>query len=84
VTKIAKLYSAVAANPGASFAFRDFEALLRAFGFVHERTKGSHRQYGHPRIPRVFTVLPDGKHAKRYQVREFLDMVDEFGLDIDE
>jgi predicted RNA binding protein YcfA (HicA-like mRNA interferase family) len=68
----------------ATVPFRDFERVLLAFGFVHDRTKGSHRIYIHPAVPRPFPVQSDGKDAKRYQVREFLDMVEEYGLSIDE
>ena len=31
-------------------SFRDFERVLIALGFVWERTKGSHRQYVHPKV----------------------------------
>lgn len=82
MTRIAKLYEAVLANPGASLSFRDFERLLRAAGFTLARTRGSHRHYTHPRVPQVLTVLPDGAGVKPYLVRRFLEIVDEHGLDI--
>ena len=56
-------------------AFRDFERLLEAYGFTHERTKGSHRLYTHPKVPRAFPIQPEGKDAKRYQVRELLALI---------
>ena len=80
MTKRAKLYQQLVANPGAIISFRDFEALLRAFGFVLDRTTGSHRQYVHPAIMRAFPVQPSGKDAKRYQVREFLELVERYAL----
>lgn len=84
MTRIAKLYAGVSANPGAVISFREFERLLAAFGFALERTSGSHRQYVHYRVPRPLPIQPDGKDAKRYQVREFLDMIAEYGLMMDE
>jgi predicted RNA binding protein YcfA (HicA-like mRNA interferase family) len=69
MTQIAKFYARLLANPDASISFRDFERLLVVFGFTLDRTKGSHRQYTHPNVPWVLTVLPEGKDAKRYQVR---------------
>ena len=84
MTQIAKLYAYLLANPGGTISFRDFERLLVAFGFALDRTKGSHRQYTHPNVPFVLTVLPEGKDAKRYQIRRFLDMIDQFGLSIGE
>ncbi|MDI1296962.1 MAG: type II toxin-antitoxin system HicA family toxin [bacterium] len=67
-----------------SLAFRDFERLLRALGFELDRTTGSHRQYVHNKVPRPFPVQPDGKDAKRYQIRELLELVEAYGLDIEE
>lgn len=61
-------------------AFRDLEKLLKAYGFTHVRTTGSHRQYTHPRIPRAFPVQPEGKDAKRYQLRELLALIDQYDL----
>jgi predicted RNA binding protein YcfA (HicA-like mRNA interferase family) len=80
MTRIDKLYAKVLANPGAIISFREFEKLLRAFGFVHDRTVGSHRQYVHPKVSRSLPVQPSAKEAKRYQVREFLELVEEHGL----
>lgn len=80
MTQIAKLYARLLANPRQSIAFRDFEKLLRAFGFEHVRTTGSHRQYVHPKVPRPLPVQPESKDAKPYQVREFLELVEEYSL----
>ncbi|GAA0734238.1 type II toxin-antitoxin system HicA family toxin [Sphingomonas sp. ABOLD] len=84
MVRISKLYAQLLSDPRAALAFRDFERLLEAFGFILDRTKGSHRQYVHPAVPFVLTVQPDGKDAKRYQVRQFLAMVAEFGLSMEE
>jgi predicted RNA binding protein YcfA (HicA-like mRNA interferase family) len=65
-----------------SLSFRDLERLLKALGFTLDRTNGSHRQYVHPRVPRPFPVQPDGNDAKRYQIRELLELVEEYGLHI--
>lgn len=79
-----KLYERILANPDRIIGFRDFERLLRAFGFELDRITGSHRQYVHRSVPRSFPVQPQGKDAKRYQVRQFLDMVEGYGLHIEE
>jgi predicted RNA binding protein YcfA (HicA-like mRNA interferase family) len=84
MVRIYKLYAQLLSDHRATLTFRDFERLLEAFGFRLDRTKGSHRQYVHPAVPFVLTVQPDGKNAKRYQVRQFLDMVAEFGLSMEE
>jgi predicted RNA binding protein YcfA (HicA-like mRNA interferase family) len=82
VVKPARLYEQLLQSTGRTVAFRDFIALVEAFGFEHVRTTGSHRQYVHPRIPRPFPIQPEGKDAKRYQVRELLDLVERYGLHI--
>lgn len=84
MVKPSKLYDKLVQSPRQIIDFRDFERLLAAFGFVHYRTVGSHRQYLHPQVPRSLPVQPSGKDAKRYQVRQFLDMIDEFELSIEE
>lgn len=84
MTQLAKLYARLLANPRQAIAFRDFEKLLRAFGFELARTKGSHRQYVHPLVPRPLPVQPESKDAKPYQVREFLELVEQYSLYMDE
>lgn len=84
MVKPAKLYVHLLTNPRQIISFRDFERLLIAMGFEHVRTKGSHRQYVHPNIPRPYPVQPDGKDAKPYQLREFLELVEQYGLYMDE
>lgn len=84
MTKLDKLYARLLANPRQTIVFRDFERLLRAFGFELARTKGSHRQYVHPKIPRPLPVQPEAKDAKPYQVREFLELIEEYSLYIGE
>jgi predicted RNA binding protein YcfA (HicA-like mRNA interferase family) len=79
-----KLYQKLLQAPGQIITFGDFEKLLRAFGFHLERTVGSHRQYVHPDVPYPLPVQPERKEAKRYQVRQFLDIVEECGLKMDE
>lgn len=83
MTRIAKLYAAIAANPRGQIAFKDFERLLAAFGFRLDRTRGSHRHYVHPIVPHPLTIQPLGKAAKPYQVQELLDMIEDYGLSID-
>jgi len=80
MTKPDKLYAQLVADRSRIISFRDFEKMLAAFGFVHDRTVGSHRQYVHPKVPRSLPVQPTGKEAKRYQVREFLELVEQYGL----
>ncbi|MES2753904.1 MAG: type II toxin-antitoxin system HicA family toxin [Pseudomonadota bacterium] len=84
MTKIAKLHAWVLANPRSSIAFRDFERLLLAFGFVHVRTTGSHRQFRHPSVPYILSIQPRGNQAKSYQIGQFLAICEAFELELSE
>ena len=82
MVKPSKLYPLLLQSTDRSVSFRDFITLIEAFGFVHSRTKGSHLSYKHPICPKLMVIQPVGKDAKRYQVREFLDLVREYALQI--
>ena len=84
MTKPSKLYAGMRANPAQVIGFRDFERLLVAGGFELKRERGSHKSYRHPAMAEVLTVQPKGKDAQPYQVRKFLDMMRQHGLDIEE
>jgi hypothetical protein len=47
-----------------SVPFFDLERLLRRLGFSLVRTRGSHRIYRHPRVPRHINSQPVGNEAK--------------------
>ncbi len=79
MVKPAKLLERLLAGQ-TSISFRDFVRLLEALGFEHDRTKGSHRIYVHPNIPRPFPIQPSNGDAKRYQVRELLELVETYAL----
>ncbi|WP_353204262.1 type II toxin-antitoxin system HicA family toxin [Sphingomonas sp.] len=84
MTKTAKLYARIVADPRASIPFRDFERLIVAFGFTLRRTTGSHRHYARADVPYVVTIQPRGKDAKSYQIQQFLAICAEFGLTLDD
>ena len=60
--------------------FTEFCRLIEAFGFELRRVSGSHHIYRHSRVPRPLSLRPRGREAKPYQIRQFLEMVEEFGL----
>jgi predicted RNA binding protein YcfA (HicA-like mRNA interferase family) len=77
--KPSKLYARLLTSRS-SMRFRDFQRILEAFGFSLDRINGSHHQYKHPLVGRPLSIQPKGNMAKPYQVDQFLDMVEEFGL----
>ena len=62
--------------------FRDFCDLIRGLGWELHRIKGSHHMFRHPRVPNVFTVLPERGQAKRYQIRELLKFIRDYDLNL--
>jgi len=83
MVKASKLYERML-DSRAAMGFPEFQRVLTAFGFTLDRVKGSHHIYKHPLLPRPLSVQPRGKMAKPYQIDQFLDNVEEFGLKIDE
>jgi predicted RNA binding protein YcfA (HicA-like mRNA interferase family) len=83
MVKPSKLYERLVASR-TSMRFRDFQKILEAFGFTLDRINGSHHNYKHPAIPRPLSIQPKGNMAKPYQIDQFLDFVEEYGLKISE
>jgi predicted RNA binding protein YcfA (HicA-like mRNA interferase family) len=79
----AKLYDRLLARRRA-MRFRDFQRILEAFGFTLDRINGSHHNYRHSSVSRPLSIQPRGNMAKPYQIDQFLDIVEEFGLKMDE
>jgi hypothetical protein len=83
VATIKKLYEKARNSPN-NLAFAELCALARAVGFVpRKRTGTSHEVFKHPNIKGVSSLLPlqevSGK-AKPYQVRQLLDIIEEYSL----
>jgi predicted RNA binding protein YcfA (HicA-like mRNA interferase family) len=84
MVKPAKLYAQLLQSTNRSVAFRDFIALIEAFGFREVRSRGSHRCFEHSDCPKLLVIQPKGADAKRYQVRELLDMIEGFRLTLED
>lgn len=84
MTRVGKLYAHLLASAKITISFRDFEQLIRAFGFTLDRRRGSHRTYTHPLCTRPLVIQPKGDMAAPYQVREFIAMIEEFHLSLDD
>ncbi len=80
MTRPDKLYDQLLQSTNRTVSFRGFVALIEGFGFRPIRTKGSHQSFAHDACPKLLVIQPKGKDAKCYQVREFLDLVEAFGL----
>ena len=68
MTKPGKLYQQLIQSASRGISFRDFERLLRAFGFELDRTVGSHRHTCIPkcRAPSRFSRLERTRSGIRF------------------
>ena len=64
--------------------FSDMIDLVEGFGFRLDRTRGSHHVFVHPEVPEVLSLQPEGSQAKAYQIREFLELIEEYELRLEE
>jgi len=64
--------------------FDDFVRLVRAFGFGPPRINGSHHIFSRPGITEAINVQDYHGQAKPYQIRQFLKVVEKYGLTLEE
>jgi predicted RNA binding protein YcfA (HicA-like mRNA interferase family) len=65
-------------------SFSDFQNLIEGFGFELARITGSHFTYFHPSIQDRINIQPVRGEAKPYQLRQFLDLVEEYNLSLED
>ncbi len=83
MTRPEKTLQAVRLGQG-SIRFRELQILLLKLGFELVRISGSHHIYLHPAVPRPMNVQRSGKEAKPYQLRQLRDIIEEFGLTLED
>ena len=64
--------------------FADMLRLAEAFGFRLARTEGSHHIMVHPEVPRPLNLQEVHGQAKPYQVRQFLKLVEQYNLALED
>jgi predicted RNA binding protein YcfA (HicA-like mRNA interferase family) len=69
---------------GGPMRFDELERLLRALGFDLDRVSGSHYIYVHRESGAAISLQPDGKAAKRYQLKQVRVMIEDLELSLDE
>jgi hypothetical protein len=79
MTRAPKLLAkAIRSNQNLRFA--ELTALAEAFGFELDRIVGSHHIYRHGQIREILNLQDVRGKAKAYQVRQLLDLVEEYNL----
>lgn len=64
--------------------FDDMVGLVQAFGFRELRVSGSHHIFGHPDVDEIVNLQEVGGQAKPYQIRQFLALVEDNNLTLEE
>jgi hypothetical protein len=61
--------------------FGEMVALAEAYGFQLMRINGSHRIFKHPSMTELLNLQNYRGKAKAYQIRQFVDLLEKYGLD---
>jgi predicted RNA binding protein YcfA (HicA-like mRNA interferase family) len=64
--------------------FNEIMALAEAFGFRLSRVSGSHHIYVHPQVRELVNLQEVKGKAKPYQVRQLLEIVERYNLELAE
>jgi predicted RNA binding protein YcfA (HicA-like mRNA interferase family) len=64
--------------------FDDTCKLVEAFGFTLVRVNGSHHIFSHPDMPELVNLQEVDGQAKPYQIRQFLKLVEEHNLTLED
>jgi predicted RNA binding protein YcfA (HicA-like mRNA interferase family) len=67
-----------------SIRFGDMVSLVEAFGFRLARVSGSHHIFEHADVPEIINLQDSKGKAKPYQVRQFLELVEDYNLQLGE
>ena len=79
-----KLLRKLASGALANVAFRDMVNLVEGFGFVLQRTKGSHRIFLRPGVPELINLQEVEGKVKPYQIRQFIRLVERYNMQLEE
>jgi len=63
--------------------FKEFKTLIGQYGFEHRNTKGDHEIYKNMAIGKMLNIQPDKNDkskAKKYQIKEFINILKNNGL----
>lgn len=61
---------------GEALKLKEAEAFLRNWGYIYRPGKGSHRNWKHPRKPKILTIAVHGKELPRYITRELKKLLE--------
>ncbi len=80
-----KLLRRLASGALNNVSFADFRRLIEACGFELERIQGSHQIFRHRRVCKELVLQPlKNGDAKPYQIRQFLYLIEEYHVKVEE
>ncbi len=82
--KLKKLLKRLGEGSLQNVAFSDIIKLVEGFGFRLARVSGSHHIFTHPEIPELINLQEVKGHAKPYQIRQVLSLVERYNLKLEE
>jgi predicted RNA binding protein YcfA (HicA-like mRNA interferase family) len=67
-----------------NISFNDIVTVVEAFGFTLSRVNSSHHIFIHPNIPELVNLQNAKGKAKPYQIRQFLTIVEQYNLSLED
>jgi predicted RNA binding protein YcfA (HicA-like mRNA interferase family) len=77
--KINKILKKALSSPN-SLRFAEARSLAEGYGFRLSRIKGSHHIFTHAEVQELVNLQEVGGHAKAYQVRQLLLLIEKYNL----
>ena len=71
---------AKAKNSPANLKFKELCLLAEFAGFKFRRQRGSHKIYKHPVYKAMMNFQPEEDSAKKYQVLQLIESIEEFNI----
>ena len=78
-----KLFKKILSGSG-NIRFEDLVKVVKVFGFRLSRVNGSHHIFTHEGIPKLLNLQDRAGKAKPYQIRQFLALIEEYDLSMEE
>ena len=79
-----KLLKRIRAGAVKNINFGDMISLIEGFGFHLNRSEGSHHIFLKSEVAEILNLQEVKGQAKPYQIKQFLKIVDKYGLELNE
>ena len=84
MARLKKTFEAIMlGNKDTNIIFTELVNVLIALGF-ELRVKGDHYIFTHEDVVEIINIQPNGKHAKKYQVKQVRSIFKKYGMEVNE